>query len=162
MPDFKIPKVDDDGEEICGSEHQAKPGKKRREGSFIPSEALKALYSRFPGSAASKVFFLLLTQAARYGKGLACLSINEIATTTHLSTRTVKYAIARLKEQGFIYRSGRYQIKVRDLGHQLKGVIEFPEGANGLPFRKPFKRAKERGGVSPGRPTPHVRTGRRT
>jgi hypothetical protein len=107
--------VDDDGEEVQPVRSGAcQPKKGKRAGTFIPKETLEAWYSRFPGNAVAKVFFLLLTWSARYGKGIAFLSIEEIMMATGLSKRSVNYAISQLKENGFILREGRYRISIPD------------------------------------------------
>jgi hypothetical protein len=149
MPKFVIPAVDADGEEIqptCRNNHQTK--KPKRQGTFLAKEILEAWYPRFPGSAMSKVFFLLFTRAARYGKGLVFLSIDEIAIITGLSKRAVEYAICRLKKGGFIRRESRYRISIPDpcrverKANSLK--LRFPETARHMRFQNRKRRNNNR------------------
>ena len=129
IPDASIGGEDEEVQSIRQSECRAKKGKKRREGTFIPREALEALYPRFPGNAQARVFFLILTTAARYGEGVAFLSLDEIATATGLPKRTAEYAVSRLKGDVLIRREGRYRIAVPNLGCEVEVTASTSETA---------------------------------
>src|SRR5262245_9906403 len=126
MPELpEIPEVGIDDEEVQLARERgrhAKKGKKRREGCFIPQRALETLHPGFPGNAQSKVFFLILTTAARYREDVAFLSLDEIAAATGLPKRTAEYAVSQLKDAGFIRREGRYRIAVPNLGYEAEGT----------------------------------------
>jgi hypothetical protein len=140
---LRIPEVpiDDEGEEVQ-SVRQAKPNKRRREGTFIPKETLEVWYRCFPGNAVSKVFFLILTRAMRYDKGVAFLSIEEIMTATHLPRRTVNYALRYLKGGGFIRREGRFRISIPDSSEVKaksrvnRSKLGSLKGQTGCPFKR--------------------------
>jgi hypothetical protein len=137
IPDASIGGEDEEVELLRERGCHAKKCKKRREGSFIPQKALEALYPRFPGNATAKVFFLILTVAAKYGKDVAYLSLDEIATASGLSKRTAEYAVSRLKGDGLIRREGRYRITVVDLSRETLGTVDSPKTASRLRFPKP-------------------------
>jgi hypothetical protein len=70
-----------------------------------------------------QVFLAVLATWARYGLKEARLTVEDLGAMTGLSQRTVKAALAQLRERGLVARNGRYGRLVVVLGDQA-GVAE--------------------------------------